>query len=92
MEFRILGPLEMWRDGATVSLGGPRQQAVLAVLLLRANQMVSLDRLIEEVWPGDPPNGAANTLHGYVFHLRKALEPDRPRGATPEVLISEPGG
>ncbi|MCP3939161.1 MAG: hypothetical protein GY708_27750 [Actinomycetia bacterium] len=92
MDFRILGPLQVLIDDKPVHLGGPRQQAVLVVLLLRANQLVSIDQLADEVWHGTPPAGAANTLHGYVFHLRKVLEPSRTRGAQAEVLISESGG
>src|SRR6516165_6178343 len=77
-EFGILGPLELVRSGRAVPLGGPRQRAVLALLLLEANRVVSMDRLAEDVWGGDPPEGWATTLQTYVFHLRQALEPGRP--------------
>ena len=80
-EFGILGPLEVWRSGCAVPLGGPRQRAVLALLLLEANRVVSMDRLAEDVWGGHPPEGWATTLQTYVFHLRRALEPDRARGS-----------
>lgn len=50
MEFRILGPLEVWDGGSEVSLGGPKPRALLAVLLLSANEVVSTDRLIDDVW------------------------------------------
>jgi hypothetical protein len=60
-EFGILGPLEVWRCGRAVPLGGPRQRAVLALLLLEANRVVSLDRLAEDVWGGDPPEGWVTT-------------------------------
>ena len=56
-EFGILGPLEVSRGGRMVPLGGPRQRAVLALLLLEANRVVSLDRLAEDVWGGHPPRG-----------------------------------
>ena len=77
VEFGLLGPLEVRRSGRAVPLGGPRQRAVLALLLLEANRVVSMDRLAEDVWGGNPPQGWARTLQTYVFHLRRALEPDR---------------
>jgi len=92
VEFDILGPLEVRRSGRAVPLGGPRQRAVLALLLLEANRVVSMDRLAEDVWGGDPPEGWARTLQTYVFHLRQALEPDRARGAAGGVLVTSGRG
>jgi eukaryotic-like serine/threonine-protein kinase len=77
MQFRILGPLEVVADGEVVDLGGQRQRAVLAVLLLHANKLVSADRLIDALWPEDPPETAAKTLRVYVSRLRKALGRER---------------
>jgi len=76
VEFRILGPLEVREGDRELSLGGPRQRALLAILLTRANEVVATDRLIDELWSGEPPQTAANVLQGYVSHLRKALGPD----------------
>jgi YVTN family beta-propeller protein len=90
--FRVLGPLEVLRSGQAVPLGGPRQRAVLALLLLQANQLVSVDRLVEDVWEGHAPEAAITTLQTYVFHLRRALEPGRPRGAAGEVLATRDRG
>jgi DNA-binding SARP family transcriptional activator len=73
----ILAPLQVLRAGCVVPLGGSRQRAVLALLLLEANRVVSKDRLAEEVWAGHPPEGAT-TLQTYVFHLRRAF-PDQTR-------------
>jgi DNA-binding SARP family transcriptional activator len=73
VEFRILGPLEALLDGVPAALGGPRQRAVLAILLAHANEVVPADRLIDGVWDDDPPETAANVLQGYVSHLRRAL-------------------
>ena len=92
VEFGILGPLEVCRSGCVLPLGGPRQRAVLALLLLEANRVVSMDRLAEEVWGGHPPEGWATTLQTYVFHLRRALEPDRARGVAGEVLVTRGPG
>jgi DNA-binding SARP family transcriptional activator len=73
LAFRILGPLEVLADGRSVPLAGPRQRAVLAVLLTRVGESVPASRLIDDVWGGRPPASAANVLQGYVSALRKAL-------------------
>lgn len=73
MEFRILGPLQVLRDGHPLVLGGPRQRAVLARLLLDAGRVVHADTLIEDVWAGTPPATAAKTLQKHVSALRKVL-------------------
>jgi DNA-binding SARP family transcriptional activator len=73
LDIRLLGPIAAERDGDTVSLGGPRQRAVLARLALVAGQVVTVDRLVDDVWAGDPPATAVNTLQSYVSLLRRAL-------------------
>jgi len=73
MEYRILGPLEVWGAGGEVSLGGPKPRALLAVLLLHANEVVPSDRLIDELWGEDSPEDAAAALRVNVSRLRKAL-------------------
>src|SRR5215203_4714693 len=75
--FRILGPLEVDVGGDTVPLGGPKQRAVLAHLILRANQLVPAETLIDRIWPEEPPEKARNVIQTYVSHLRKALGHDR---------------
>jgi len=73
MEFRMLGPLEVERDGRLLAIGGPKQRAVLVALLLDANRVVSRDQLIEAVWGERPPETAVAALQGYVASLRKTL-------------------
>ena len=73
MEYRILGPLEVLEDGQPVSLGGAKQRALLVILLLHANKVVSRDRLIDELWGGSPPDTAQTALHVHVSQLRKIL-------------------
>ena len=73
MEFRILGPLEVVDDGDAVSLGGTRQRALVAVLLLNANEVVSTDRLLEDVWGERLPETGVKALHVAVSQLRKTL-------------------
>jgi DNA-binding SARP family transcriptional activator len=87
MEFRILGPLEVLEEGRTVALGGAKQRALLAVLLLRANEVVSLDRLINELWGGEPPDTAHTALQVHVSQLRKLLGRDTIVTQTPGYLI-----
>jgi DNA-binding SARP family transcriptional activator len=76
MEFRILGPLEVWDEGGEVSLGGRKPRALLAVLLLHPNEVVSADRLTDELWGEDSPDGAAAALRVNISRLRKALPQD----------------
>jgi YVTN family beta-propeller protein len=73
MEFRILGPLEALGDGRERPLGGARQRAVLAILLLHRGESVSVDRIVDELWGGRPPETATKTVQVYVSRLRKAL-------------------
>ncbi len=75
MEFRVLGSLEVVAEGRSLSLGGAKQRALLAVLVLNANRVVSTDRLIDALWGETAPLGAAHTLQVYVSQLRKARAP-----------------
>jgi DNA-binding SARP family transcriptional activator len=90
MKFQALGPLAVYRDDDAVDLGSPKQKAVLALLLMHANQPVSADRIIEEIW-GDDSDGKSNALRVYVSRLRSALEPDRGRGGSSVLETSGTG-
>jgi DNA-binding SARP family transcriptional activator/ABC-type branched-subunit amino acid transport system substrate-binding protein len=74
--FRLLGPLEAWEDGREINLGTGRQRALLALLLVHVNEVVSADRLIDQLWAGHPPASAAKVLQGYVSQLRRVLPAD----------------
>jgi DNA-binding SARP family transcriptional activator/tetratricopeptide (TPR) repeat protein len=87
LEFLILGPLEVRRSGEPLDLGAPKQRALLADLLLHANKVLPVERLIDDLWGEDPPQTAANALQVYVSHLRKILEPS-PSGL---LITREPG-
>jgi DNA-binding SARP family transcriptional activator len=92
VEFCLLDGLVV-RDGhEAIDLGGPKQRAVLAVLLLEAGRPVPADRLIDLVWGDDPPRRAESSLQAYVSNLRRALEPDRRPREEPRVLVTRPGG
>ena len=84
MQFRILGPLEVLDGQCPVELGRPKQRAVLAVLLVHANQVVTLDRLIEELWGEQPPAQATASLQAYISNCAGPWSPSgrrgRPRG------------
>lgn len=90
MDFRILGPLEVRSAERPVALGGAKQRALLAILLLNANEVIATDRLIAELWGERTPETAAKGLQGYVSALRKALSCDT--GAARDVLVTRPPG
>ena len=73
-EIRLLGPVELWLDGHDVPLGGSRQRVLLALLALRPGQVFPADELIDEVWAGEPPDGAETTLRSYVSRLRRSFD------------------
>jgi predicted ATPase/DNA-binding SARP family transcriptional activator len=73
-DLRVLGPVEVLADGTRLSLGGRRQRALLALLLTTPRQPVSADRLIDELWAGEPPDGSDTTLRSYVSRLRATLD------------------
>ena len=92
MEFRLLGPLAVLVDGRPLAVGGPKQRAALAMLLLNANVPVSRDRLLEAVWGEEPPTGARRSLDSYLSRLRGLLGEDRVvRQAAGYVLRVRPG-
>ena len=84
LELRILGPLEVGSAGGLVSIGGQKQRALLAMLVIRANEVVSTDRLVEDLWAGSPPRTAGTSLQNFVSQLRKAIGPD--------ILVTRPPG
>ncbi len=75
LDVRLLGPIEAERAGTPVTLGGPKPRTLLAVLALEPGRVVSVDRLVEALWPGEPPETAAHAVQVYVSQLRKALGP-----------------
>ena len=88
IDYRILGPLEVSADGRVIDIGGPRQRALLAILLLRANEPVPREVLVHELWGERPPAGARSSLEVYVSRLRKALG----AAGNGRVVVTRPGG
>jgi DNA-binding SARP family transcriptional activator len=92
MDFRILGSLEAWEGERQLDLGGPKRRAVLALLLLHANEVVAVDRLVDQLWGEKAPRNATAALHTHVSRLRKELGSEIvARRAWGYVLRTEPG-
>jgi lactate 2-monooxygenase len=89
LDFRVLGPIQVNDNGRALSLGGSKRRAVLAILLLHANEVVSVDRLVDDLWADRPPQNAAAAIHNHVSRLRKIVGADvivtRERGYSLEV-------
>jgi len=88
LQFRMLGPLEAWRDGRLLRLGGDRQRALLALLLVHANELVRTEQLVDELLAQAVSDGAPNTARVAVSRLRRVLED----GDAGRVLLTRPGG
>jgi predicted ATPase/DNA-binding SARP family transcriptional activator len=88
MEYRILGPFEVREGDRLIALGGGKQRALLAILLLHRNEDVSVDLLVDELWGESPPASARRTLQAYVSRLRKALS----AGGAPAARIGDASG
>jgi DNA-binding SARP family transcriptional activator len=89
MEFRILGPLEVRRDGRALALGGAKQRGLLAALLTQPNKSFAVERLAELLWGDDAPATADHAIEVYVSQLRRTLEPE---GAPYQILVRSPAG
>jgi DNA-binding SARP family transcriptional activator len=90
--YQILGPLDVEVAGRPVDAGPPKQRAVLGLLLLHANRVVSVDTIIDELWGDEPPPRALGSLQAYVSNLRRILEPDRSARAQATVLVTKAPG
>ena len=83
MEFRILGPLDVVDGERVVALAGPKHRALLAMLLLHANEVVSTERLIDALWEDERPETAQKAVQVYISHLRKTLGRDHVQTKAP---------
>jgi DNA-binding SARP family transcriptional activator/tetratricopeptide (TPR) repeat protein len=92
LEFSLLGPLAVASEQGPLDLGAPKHRALLALLLLEPGRVVSVDRLMDQLWHGEPPAAATSTLQAYVSNLRRVLEPNRTAGAPATVLVTRPPG
>lgn len=87
MHYRLLGPVEAWRAGRRLALGGPKPRALLAALLLEPGRVVSAEALIDVIWGDRPPDTARSLIQSYVSALRRALSPDVIETQPPGYLI-----
>jgi DNA-binding SARP family transcriptional activator len=91
MEFRVLGPVEVVVDGVAPRIGSATQRTLLALLLAHPNEVVSTDRIVEVVWPDNPPE-ARRKLWFHVSRLRGILQPGESDDAAGEILVTRPMG
>ena len=89
LTFGILGSVEVLAGGQPIALGGQKQRALLAILILHATEAVSAERLIEELWGEEPPPSAPKMLQVLVSRLRRTLEADAAQG---RLLVTRPAG
>ena len=92
LDLRLLGPLTVTVDGQPVPVGGPRQMAVLARLMLTPDQVVTMDQLVDSVWDGDEPARPQVAVRSYISNLRRAIEPNRRRRSADTCLVGSPSG
>jgi DNA-binding SARP family transcriptional activator len=92
LEFGVLGPLEVLRGTDSLTPSAAKQRALLALLLLNANTVVSSDRLIDELWGADAPATAQSALQVHVSQLRRVLEAKRAQRDAYEVVVTRPPG
>lgn len=92
LDFRILGPLEVVGENGPLRLGGPKQRAVLAILLLNANRVVPVDRVADELYGDAIPTSALTQIQAHISHLRRLLDPDLSAGATGSLIETRPPG
>ncbi|MEU4237283.1 BTAD domain-containing putative transcriptional regulator [Actinoplanes sp. NPDC026619] len=91
IEVCVLGPVEVRAEEAGTP-GGYQQQAVLAMLVAAGGRVVPADRIVDQIWGGEPPASATATLQAYISRLRRLLEPDRRPRTAPQILVSEAAG
>jgi SARP family transcriptional regulator, regulator of embCAB operon len=92
LQFQVLGPLEVFDGDRVCTPTPPKVRRVLALLLLRANQVVSMDSLIEELWGEEPPLSAVGTAQTYIYQLRKILDPRGEHSVDREWLLTKAPG
>ena len=90
--FGLLGPVAAWRDGREIDLGSPQQRALFALLLLHRNRVVSMDTMLDTLWPTQPPSSAVQVLRSYVFRLRRCLAAGSVRTDHGSLLVSHRHG
>jgi len=91
MELRVLGPVQLERDAEVLSPGGPKERRLLAALIARLGEVVSIDTLAEVLWDGAPPRSSVRSIQAFVTRLRSVLNPDRDRQTGSVIRTASPG-
>jgi DNA-binding SARP family transcriptional activator len=91
IRFCVLGPLEVHADDVMFTMRGPKLQQLLALLVVRANRIVQVDTLVDELWSEAPPRTAVSSVRTHVYHLRTSVR-DVGDGAISDRLVTEPSG
>jgi DNA-binding SARP family transcriptional activator/Tfp pilus assembly protein PilF len=89
LRFELLGRFRAWRGAQELNLGWPKQQGVLAMLVLRPNRLVHRDDILDAIWGEQLPSDPPNAIHGYIRNLRKVLDPDRAPRKDGQILLTE---
>src|SRR5580692_1087815 len=92
LRVNVLGPVMAWNGDQELPVGQPRQQAVLGILAMRANRIISRSELVDAVWGQDPPSSAEGGVYTYVAGLRRILEPGRSLRGPGRILVSSGAG
>src|SRR5215469_131153 len=92
LRFAVLGAFRVERDGAEVDLGPRLQRTLLAILVVEAGHVVSVDRLLDLLWRDEPPAAAIASVQAYISQLRRVLEPGRAPRAPARVLVTQDPG
>jgi DNA-binding SARP family transcriptional activator len=92
VRFRVLGPLEMLKDGIDRAPTTPKILQLLAVLVTRPGKLVHVDSIVRELWPDDPPRSVRKTMHTYIHHLRRCIERNELAADTEDMLVTKPPG
>jgi len=92
VEFRILGPVELWISGRRVDLGPARQRGVLAALLVEPERPISIQSLVDRVWDGEPPKQVRNVVYTYIARIRRTLSEASQESGAPISVHKEATG
>ncbi|TMR02601.1 AfsR/SARP family transcriptional regulator [Actinomadura soli] len=92
VRFAILGSFEIFNESGVCELTAPKLRQVLALLLVRRNQLVTLETVVEELWGADPPKSAQTTAQTYIYQLRKTIESEGLAPDSRELLVTRPSG
>src|SRR5690606_792280 len=92
MRIKVLGPLEATRNGQSVAPTAAKPRQILALLALRAGEVVPVPTLVEEIWGEDPPRSALTTMQTYILQLRRLIGRSSDSGSAKDILVTRYNG